>query len=289
MFFELGLEGFAPLTVVMMRLGTATVFLFILFANRLDMVRIVWRYKYTFAMLGLLGCAFPFACFAYGQLFVNSSTAGVINSLMPLFTYLFAACIGQERFKAIRLVGFGLGCAGVAVLLVPNDEGQTSIVLGGLLCMVATISYGICAVLIKRYTSYITPAQLATGMITWSAILTLPFMLAIEGIPQGPFLPSAVVGGCAMGLLGTALAYKIYAKLIDKLGATNAAISVFIVPVNAIFLGVLILGENVNLWFFLGTAMIMIAIVCIDSNISSCLQQLLSRLTNIVRQKVINS
>ena len=277
MFFELGLEAFGPITLVFLRVGTGAAFMFLIFPNRLESLRAIWRHGARLAYLGLFGCALPFAFFTTGQQYVNSSTAGVVNAMMPAFTFLFAIIVGQERFQALRFAGLAVGVFGVAMLLGPDGVGNTSLVLGTSLCVLATVCYGIYAVSTRPFARHIPPATMATGMVTWAAIITLPVALASEGVPQGNIDLVAIGAACSLGLFGTAIAYRLFIILISEVGATNASITTLLIPINAIILGLVILSEDLDAWFFAGSATIIAAIILIDANLRNQLIVLATR------------
>lgn len=277
MFFEIGLEGFRPVTLVFLRVGSAALFMLMLFPRRMEALKSLWHHKYLLMFLGFAGCALPFSFYATGQTYVNSSTAGVINAMMPAFTFLVAVMAGQERPQALRFAGLVVGVLGVALLLGPDGLGQSTLVLGVLLCLMATVCYGVYAVSVKHFARNLSPATMATGMICWSALLTLPASLAIDGPMQLPVNLPALGAACALGFFGTALGYRVFIPLISEIGATNASISTLLIPVNAIILGIIILGDELSAWFFVGTATILAAIILIDGNLRNTLFAMAAR------------
>lgn len=265
--FEIGLRGMEPLTLVSLRLASAAACMLLLFPGRAESARAIWRHRGRLSLLGLAGCALPFACYATGQQYVNSSTAGVINAMMPAFTFLVAVLAGQEPFRALRLAGALVGIAGVAMLLGPEGIGDSSLLLGAFLCLMATVFYGIYAVAARRVAREIDPATMATGMVCWGAVIALPAALAVDGIPEAAPGAGPVLAGCALGVFGTAVAYRIFIRLISAIGATNSSVTTFIVPINAVVLGVLILDESLDAWFAAGAATILAAIALIDGSL----------------------
>ena len=274
MFFDIGLSGFGPVTLVFVRVFFGAAFLFILFGGRLERLRAMARHWKVLVPLGAAACTLPFTFYAYGLQHVNTSTAGVINAMMPAFTFLVAVAVGQERFGAGRLAGTLVGIAGVGILLGPDGIGDDSKVLGALYCLLATVCYGFYAVGVKRLARDIPPEQLTTGMIAWSAATMLPVALALEGLPEWPVSMAALGASMAVGLLGTCLAYMVFIRLIGEVGATNASVTTLLIPINAVLLGVALLGERLDGWFFLGSAVIILSIFLIDSGTRGLLLRL---------------
>ena len=262
-FFEIGLTGIEPFTLVFIRIASGCIFLFIIFKDRLWALQSIWKYKFQLIFIGLMSCSFPFSFYAFGQTYVNSSTAGTINAMMPMFTMSFAVIIGQEKFEFIRFFALILGLFGVAVLLGPDGIGESSTVLGAILCLGATVCYGFYSVSIRFFKLEVPPHVLTCGFIFWGMIFASIPMLIFEGIPSEITL-KPLLAGVAMGLFNTALSYKIFMGLIYQIGATNASIATFIIPINAVLLGVIVLDESIDLWFVAGLILILTAILFVD-------------------------
>ena len=271
MFFELGLAGLPPLTLVALRTLSAFICMLLLFSGRRAALAAMWRYRGRLAALGLSAAALPFSCFAYGQQFVASSTAGTINALMPLFTLLFAVLAGVERFAPVRLAGVLLGLAGVAVLLGPDGISDPAELAGAALCIGATVCYGVYAVLLRRFALPLSASTVATGMIGFSAIAAVPAALVVDGLPAR-WEPGPVAAGLALGVLGTALAYRVFVGLIARMGATNASLATFIIPPYAIAFGWLLLGEELDAWFGAGLLIIMASLLLVDERLRRMLR-----------------
>ena len=280
LFFELGLTDIPPITLVFWRVGLASVFLLTLFSRRLQRLRQIWQLRYRMLLLGCLGCAAPFSCYAYGQLYVSSSFAGVANAAMPLFTYLLASMLGMERFKLLRMTGIVIGLGGIMVLLRSNsDAGTDNWLLGGLLCVLAPVFYAISTVIVRQHSDDIDYMTMATGMIVGATALTIPPMLIIEGFPTVVGIaPLAMLATVGMALLGTALAYRVFMHLIGTVGSSNASLAVLLVPFVAIVLGNVFLDERLDRYFAVATLLIVISFLCIDEQLRSLLARLASRL-----------
>jgi drug/metabolite transporter (DMT)-like permease len=105
----------------------------------------------------------------------------------------------------------------------------------------------------------------ATGQVTASSLMQLPLMLFVDQ-PWTLPLPSVAVLGALLGVAGlsTALAYIIYFRLLATAGATNLLPVTLLIPVSAILLGVLILGEVMEAKHFAGMALIGLGLAAID-------------------------
>ncbi len=118
----------------------------------------------------------------------------------------------------------------------------------------------------------IAPAEAAAGQLTASAVLILPIMLV--GRPTVDWLsPPSLTVWLALGalaLLSTALAYVLYFRILAAAGATNLLLVTFLIPVPAILLGALVLGERLEPRHYAGMALIGLGLAIIDGRIAGC-------------------
>jgi drug/metabolite transporter (DMT)-like permease len=114
----------------------------------------------------------------------------------------------------------------------------------------------------------IAPMATAAGQVTASSILLLPVTLIVDR-PWMLAVPGFPVWGALAGivLLSTVLAYILFFRILSTAGATNLMLVTFLIPVSAIFLGALVLGERLQLQHFLGMAMIAIGLAAIDGRL----------------------
>lgn len=208
-------------------------------------------------MVGLVANAVPFALFSWGELHVTSAIAGVYNATTPLFTVLFSiAFLPSERATRARVLGLVLGTVGVIIVLGPWRGAGTNTVLGQLACLGAGLSYGIGLVWVRRF---ISPRGL--DVVVQTAVqLTLAMVMVAAAVPFGggsvSLTAPVVASVLALGALGTGAALIVYNSLIRDIGATGTSLVTFIVPVVAVALGAVALGEPVTWNLFAGAAVV---------------------------------
>ena len=215
----------------------------------------------------------PFALFAWGEQRISSSRAGVLNATTPLCTLLFAmALLPDERPTTNKVTGLLVGFAGVVVLVAPwADRGSgagASDLAGQMACIGAAASYGIAFVYTRRFLSVLDlPAGvLAAGQLAAGTVLLLvaaPFVAA-----QPVDLTARVVLSIlALGGLGTGIAYLIFHGLVRDAGATSTSTVTYLIPVTAVILGVVVLGESVSWNLFVGAAIIIAGVALAEGRI----------------------
>ena len=117
------------------------------------------------------------------------------------------------------------------------------------------------------------PVMVATGQLTMATVVLLPIVLLFDR--PGTLLTAsrtAIWALLALALLSSALAYLIYFRIIARAGATNALVVTFLIPVSAILLGALILGEQLAPRHFLGLALIALGLAAIDGRAAAAIR-----------------
>lgn len=266
LFFALLVAELPILTVVLGRVGLAALALnLLLFLRGTPMVRAMpWR---AFAVMGLLNNVVPFLLFAFAVTRIPSGLAAILNATTPIFTVLAAhALTRDEKLGGSKMIGVASGFAGVVVLVGPGllaDLGQAD-VLGQASCLLAALSYAFAGLYGRRFRG-LAPLHVATGQITASTALVLPFALIVDRFWALP-MPSATVWGALAGiaLLCTAVAYILYFAILARAGATNLLLVTFLLPASALVLGALVLAEPVTPRALAGMALMGMGLVAID-------------------------
>jgi drug/metabolite transporter (DMT)-like permease len=114
----------------------------------------------------------------------------------------------------------------------------------------------------------VPPLATATGQVTASSLVMLPLVLAVDH-PWTMALPSSGTWAAliAIGVASTALAYILYFRILAAAGATNLLLVTFLIPISAILLGSMLLGESLEKKHFVGMGMIGLGLSLIDGRI----------------------
>jgi drug/metabolite transporter (DMT)-like permease len=240
--------------------------------------RAIWG---SFFAMGLLNNAIPFSLIVWGQSHIASGVAAIMNASTPLFTALLAHWLTQdERLTAGRLIGVALGLAGVAAMMGGAALGGTrASVAGQAACLAAAVSYALAGIYGRRFRALgVPPLATATGQVTASSLILLPLALLADRpwtlAAPGTATLLALVGVAA---LSTALAYVVFFRLLASAGATNLLLVTFLIPVTAILLGVMVLGETLLPRHLLGMALIGLGLGAIDGRLPKAALRLAGR------------
>ena len=271
-FAKVAVAELGPLTVVFGRVALAAFALNLwlgLTGQSLFRRETPWA---AFMIMGLLNNLIPFSLIFWGQTQIASGLASILNATTPLFTLVVAHLTTRdEKMNAAKLAALLIGFAGVTVLVGPDLLiGDRLGSMGQLACLGAAFSYALAGVYGRRFQAMtVSPLQAASGQVTASTLLILPIMLIVDRPWLLPAPPGATTWAALAGLalLSTALAYVLYFRILAAAGATNLLLVTFLIPVTAILLGALVLGERLAPRHFAGMILIGLALAAIDGRI----------------------
>jgi drug/metabolite transporter (DMT)-like permease len=216
-------------------------------------------------MLALAANVLPFALIAWGQEHIESGTASVLNSTMPIFTSVFAAALlVEERFTRARMAGLLLAFVGV-VALTGNDvlDITESSVLGQFAVIGAAACYGVGSVFSRRLLRTTDPMSLSALQVAAGTVLSLPILFAVSGTPDYGLSIEAYLSLLALGAGSTGIAYVAYLWLIHVVGSVRASLVTYIIPIVGLFLGWAVLDEGVGVNTLLGSAIIIAGVAIV--------------------------
>jgi drug/metabolite transporter (DMT)-like permease len=243
-FNEIALRDMTPLTIVLFRIGIAALILLgfmRLTGQKMPLSAGLWV---AFFIMGAINNLIPFSLIVWGQKHIDSSLASILNATTPIFSVIMAHLLTkEERLTPNRITGILIGWIGVIVLIgIESLKGFGIHVFGQIAILGASFCYS-CAAIYGRRFKKMSPLVVTTGMLCGSAIMMAPIALIIERPWQ--LSPGTATWAAIMGLavLGTAIAYIFYFRVLASSGATNILLVTFLIPIGAILLGVLVLGE----------------------------------------------
>ena len=215
----------------------------------------------------------PFSLIVVGQTYIPSGLASILNATTPLFTVVVMAAAGEEKLHARRIAGVIVGLIGVVILHGGGFDGkglgfESGQGIGILLCLAGAFSYGLSALLARRLLSNSPPL----GTATFQMLASTAMMTVVAGFVERPWqlpMPGAATWLAVIGLaaLSTALAYIVFFQILRRSGATNVMLVTLLIPVTAILLGYLVLGEQISPREIVGALVIGSALLLIDGRV----------------------
>jgi drug/metabolite transporter (DMT)-like permease len=252
LFMEIGLRAFEPgvITLARLALGVGTLALFS--RARQGIEREDWP---RVAFLGVIWMAIPLLLFPIAQQWISSSVTGMINGAMPIFTVAWATYLLRRLPGWRQLVGIGLGFAGIVLVFVPELQAGEDEVMGALIAVVAIAFYGLAANLSVPLTHKYGSLPVVFRAQVVALLVVIP--IGVVQIPASTWSLESALAMLPVGILGTGVAFALMAMLAGRVGGPRASIAIYFLPLVAIVLGVLVLGETVAPIALGGVALIM--------------------------------
>jgi drug/metabolite transporter (DMT)-like permease len=266
LWIKIAVQEITPILLVSFRLLFGAIglgFAALFFRPEWPHQRRIWLFLVLF---GFTNSAIPYILISWGEQFIDSGVAAILNSTTPLFTMIIAHFfLHDDRITPARLGGLLIGFFGI-VILVSRDiqPGMHFNILGQVAVLIASVLYAGSSVLARRTTRGIQP--IVQGLIPLpgaDAVLwftTLAFFRPIT-LPRLPITWVAIIW---LGLLGTAVAFLLYFYLLNSVGPTRTTLVTYVFPLVGVILGVVLLKETLNWQLILGGSLVVSSIIVVN-------------------------
>jgi drug/metabolite transporter (DMT)-like permease len=218
-----------------------------------------WRTRLgSFAIMAVTNAIVPWVAIAWGEERISSGLASILNSTTTLWTaVLIYWAMPKERPSKLGYLGVVVGFAGVVILVLPDllAHGVSGNVLGAMAVLVAALSYAANAIYQRRKMRSVSVFDVSIGQLAATVVFAIP--LAAPSLPGVHVAVSSMAAVIALGAGATGIAYLLYYYVMNTLGAVRAAGVTLLVPVTAVFWGVLFLGESVSWPIVIGMVVIL--------------------------------
>lgn len=215
-----------------------------------------------YVILALTGGLLPWILIAWGETRISSGLASILNSTTPFWAaVLIFWLIPKERPSALNYVGVLVGLAGVAILVAPDltASGLQGDVLAALAVVLASLSYAVSALYQRLRLRGVSVYEVSVGQLAATTVLAIP--VAAPALPAVHFAWLSIAAVIALGVFGSGVAYLLYYYMLNTIGPVRATGVTLLVPVTAVFWGVVLLHESLTLPIVLGMVVILAGIV----------------------------
>lgn len=265
LFIKVAVAEIPPVTLIAVRVTIAAVFLFAVLAWRNDRLPRDGRTWRMLLLQSFFNSTAAWTLLAWGQQYVDSGLASVLNSTSPIFVFLFTVLVTRhEATSALKLFGACLGLLGVTMIVgVDALAGLGQQVAGQLAAIAGAILYACAAIYGKRFAHVSATATAAGTMICASAVL-VPASLILE--QPWSLAPSAkaIAAASMLSVLCTACALLIYFRLLRTLGSMGTASQAYLRAGFGVALGIIFLGEQITPVIGLGLVAAIIGVAAIN-------------------------
>jgi drug/metabolite transporter (DMT)-like permease len=264
LFIKLGVQDMSPTVLVLIRSGSGAITLAVIMrAMGRPLVGEHWRSRLApFTFMAVFNALLPWVAIAWGETRISSGLASVLNATTTLWAAIFIYwVIPKERPSLLNYVGVLVGIAGVGILVFPDfaKHGLSGSVVGVLAVLVASISYAVSALFQRTKMRGMNVYEQSFGQLAVTSIFALP--IAAPALPQVHLAFESMAAVLALGAAGSGVAYLLYYYTMNTLGPVRATGVTFVVPVTAVFWGVVLLHETLTLPIVGGMLVILVGIV----------------------------
>jgi drug/metabolite transporter (DMT)-like permease len=190
---------------------------------------------------GAIGMFIPAFLFCLAQQHITSTTAGILNALTPVFTFVFAIFLFKLPFKKLQGLGIFVGLASSIFLVITRSETALTLNMYALLIVVACMCYGMNVNISKEKLVGLSPVVIATTTVSTAGLLAfflvfLPRIGRFE-LTEAQIWPLAAL--ICLGVIGTAVAQILFLQLLSRTSSLFASTVTYTMPIVAIFWGLL--------------------------------------------------
>jgi len=256
LFMRVATPEFGPIALIALRVSIATLILapaicragaFAQFRSKL----------WPLFVVGVTNSAMPFCLLAWSTLYVGAGLDSVLNATTPLWAAAIAATVYRTSIGSRQIAGLLIGLVGVVVLVRDTfhaDVGKVPLAIGA--ALLATLLYGFAVNYSKRNLAGVRPFVVAFGSQFMASIVLVP--LALLSWPRHSVPASGWACVASLGIVCTGVAYVLYFRLVEHVGASYAASVTFVIPIFGVLWGAIFLGEKITATMIVGGAIILL-------------------------------
>ena len=262
-FYRIGVPEFGSLAFASLRVIFAgLVMIIFLLLSPKDRAGIRARWK-ILTIVGLFSAAIPFILFSFSAQSINAGVLAVLNAAVPMMSGFIASTFFNEKLAKKQILGLIIGVIGVVILMSENlfaQEGASD--LGSKLlpmgyALLGAVGYAVGANITRNYLEEVSPVAITAGSLIIASLVMLP--VAIYNYPYGANISAmAWVSVICIGVFSTAIALVFMNQLIKSIGPMRATSITLVIPIFAIILGYLLLGEALDIGAIIGSVVILV-------------------------------
>jgi drug/metabolite transporter (DMT)-like permease len=249
LFIKIGLVDLPPLSFAAVRFVIAATILWVIVLFRRLRVPHSAKELLLLAGTGVLGFTVNYGLIFWGEQYISSGLAALLQSTIPAFGLLIAHLhLPAERMTPIKVFGVVLGVLGVAVIF----SNQLSLAgpkafAGSVAIVISAAGAAYSNVLIKAYGGKIEPTVIAATQMSFGLIPILLIGVMWEGNPFNfRWTRMALVSLLYLAIVGSVIAFILYYWLVQHMDVTKSMLIALVTPVTAVILGMIVLGEQLD-------------------------------------------
>ena len=243
------------------RMLFASIFLCVLsliFFNKIEYKFLFSKKIYIFFLIGLTNYVFPFSLIAYGISGMTSGLAALLMSAGPFYAIILSHYFTSDKFNRFKFLGTVIGFISVFILFYDQVYiSKTTTFLSVLIVMSASLSYVIGGLIIQKYRKYNNETIAALSMICGTMILLPICILRLNNLDFQQVEANSLLSLIYLGVVSTAIAFMIRAKLIFDNGLIFMSQVSLLIPIFGLYFSWLFLSETFSINMFISLIIIL--------------------------------
>lgn len=213
------------------------------------------------AVAGVFNSGLSWALIFWAEQFVPSGLVAVFGASSVVWTaFLAHFLVRGDRLSWLKIAALGFGLAGTAVLVGSPATGEGGdVIVATVLLALMPVSWAVAAILASRYLQHASPIPVIALEVWAGGLVLVPFALTQAAAPS-VWTGTAIVAFVFLVLLGSCVALVLNLWLFRKLRPTTILLQQVLVPVQAVLIGALALGEEVTLRTLIGALLVFAAV-----------------------------
>ncbi len=266
MFIKIGITSIHPSLFTSLRFLVALVSLLIfLLINKISL-KIDFKNLFFIFIISLVDVYIPQILISTGVKYVSSGLTSLILSSSPIFTFIFAhILLKDEKINFNKILFVLIGFLGVFIIfykeVIQNDE---FILLGLILIILASISYGFGVILLKKISLSVSVILTCFYLILFGFLISIPYVLTMKNLNLREIKISSILSLIYVGTVLQSFAYTFFISSIRKFGASKTSFVGYIIPIFGVLYGVLFLKEKVTVNILIGGFLIILSVYFIE-------------------------
>ena len=252
LWIAIGLDAFHPSVIALFRMVFGASVLAFVPSARQPMPRSTWP---VLAVVAIGGNAAPAVFFPLAQQRIESSVAGMLNSVGPILVLLLSIAMLRRAPERNQIAGLIIGLCGAMTIAIANLSGADAEPIGLLFVLCAVFGYSLSNNFLPPLAQQYGGAAIMARAMLLSSVLLAPW--GLWGLTQSTFAWKSAIALVILGVVGTGIARSLFANLNGRVGAPRSSLVGYLVPIVAIVLGVAVRNESVGVAELLGTALIL--------------------------------
>nr|WP_263622673.1 DMT family transporter [Halobacillus halophilus] len=270
------LEVLDPFSLLVVRFGIGSIFLFCFINLLKEHLRVPLAYIPHLLSLGVLGVFVHQVIQASALLTIQASDAGWLIAFSPIFTVLLSIVFLKERLTRARAAGITIAVSGVLFIttLGSGHSFNFALSIGYFLMILSTLNWAVYSVLLKKLAIPLPSIVITFYMSMCGFILTLPFLLRNQGWHQLVNLESYYWGHLLfLGVFVSALAYWYWAKALEIMEASQVSVFLYLEPLATLIAAALLLKESFSWLSITGGWLIIFGVLLVQGRLRFLLQR----------------